>query len=202
VHLAVDVDLGGSATVPGSEQHTTAAASVLDVLERVHEIRNASQAGEAAEAESPCVGAVANLIGDSRHGALATSRAVGRSRATVQARNWGGAVELGTGLGWLLGSGRLDSILLLLRLLGLLIHLLLRWGRLAVGLLLLLVVDLLVRVLVDGRLLVAGHIRRLRVLVHGDSSVLLLHCGGGVEVECLVAKKERGVFLLLEREGM
>lgn len=45
--------LGGAAAMPGCKQHTTAAALVLDVLERVHDVGNASQADEAAETESP-----------------------------------------------------------------------------------------------------------------------------------------------------
>ena len=52
-HLAVDMDLGGSAAVPGGEQHTAATALVLDVLEGVHKIGDASQAEEAAEPKSP-----------------------------------------------------------------------------------------------------------------------------------------------------
>jgi hypothetical protein len=53
-NLRVDVHFGRSATVPGSEQHTTATALVLNVLERGHQVGNASQAGETAETESPC----------------------------------------------------------------------------------------------------------------------------------------------------
>ena len=53
-NLRVDVHFGGSATVPGSEQHAAATALVLDVLERRHQVGNASQAGETAESESPC----------------------------------------------------------------------------------------------------------------------------------------------------
>lgn len=45
--------LGGTATMPGSEQDTAASALMLDVLERVHDVGDASQAGEAAETESP-----------------------------------------------------------------------------------------------------------------------------------------------------
>jgi hypothetical protein len=164
--------------MPGGEQNTTAAAPVLDVLERVHEIRNASQAGQAAETESPSVGGASDFIRNRGHGALTAGRAVGRSTTAVQARNWGGALELGSGLDRRSGTGRLE--LLLRR--GSLIHLL-RWGRLAVRLLLLrllihlLLLVLLIRVLVDGWLLMAGNVGGLRVLVHGDC-VLLLHLAG------------------------
>ena len=53
LHLRVDVHLGGARAMPGSEEHAAAAALVLDVLERVHDIGNAAQADEAAETESP-----------------------------------------------------------------------------------------------------------------------------------------------------
>lgn len=49
------MNLGASATVPSRKKHATATALVLDILERVHHIRNASQAAEAAKTESPGV---------------------------------------------------------------------------------------------------------------------------------------------------
>lgn len=109
---------------------------------------------------------VTNLVGDSGHGALAAGGAISGSRATVQAGNGSGTLELGASLG---RSTGLSSELLLGR--GGLIHLLRRRG-LSEGLLLLLLrmllVDLLVGVLVDGRLLMASNVGRLWVLVHGD----------------------------------
>ena len=51
--LAVDVDLGGTAAVPGSEQHAAAATLVLNILERVHEVRDTAEADETAETKSP-----------------------------------------------------------------------------------------------------------------------------------------------------
>lgn len=45
--------LSGAAAVPCSKQHTAAAALVLHVLERVHDVRDAAQAEQAAETESP-----------------------------------------------------------------------------------------------------------------------------------------------------
>lgn len=40
--LVVKMNLGGSATMPRSEQHTATATFVLYVLERVHEVGNAA----------------------------------------------------------------------------------------------------------------------------------------------------------------
>jgi hypothetical protein len=51
--LGVDVHLGGAGAMPSSEQHTATTALMLNILERVHHIRNAAQAGQAAETKSP-----------------------------------------------------------------------------------------------------------------------------------------------------
>jgi hypothetical protein len=52
-HLGVDVHLGGAAAMPGGKQDAAATALVGDILHAVHDIGNASEAGETAEAESP-----------------------------------------------------------------------------------------------------------------------------------------------------
>lgn len=52
--LRVDVYFGGTAAVPGGKEHTTAPTLVLNVLERIHDIRNASETEAAAEKASPC----------------------------------------------------------------------------------------------------------------------------------------------------
>ena len=49
----MDVDLGGSAAVPGGEQDAALAALVGDVLGGAHHVGNAAQAGKAAQTESP-----------------------------------------------------------------------------------------------------------------------------------------------------
>jgi hypothetical protein len=45
--------LGSAAAMPGREQDTAAATLVLDVLHRVHEVGDAAETDEAAEAEGP-----------------------------------------------------------------------------------------------------------------------------------------------------
>ena len=52
--LTVNMLLCSTAAVPRSEQNTASSALVLDILHRAHHIRNAAQAGETAETESPC----------------------------------------------------------------------------------------------------------------------------------------------------
>jgi len=51
--------------MPGREEHTAAAAFVLNILQRVDQVGNAAQAGEAAETESPgavcCQSSIATL---------------------------------------------------------------------------------------------------------------------------------------------
>jgi len=168
------MDLSGTAAMPGGEQHAAATALVRDVLERVHNIGNAAQADETAEAQGPSVCGVSNLIGDIGHGALAASRAVSRGGTAAKGCNGGRVLVNGSGLlvrwhglGWSKG---------LLGLLGGPICALLRRRRLCVLhlrlTLLVLRLDVCVRVLmVDGRL--AGHVGgSLGVLVHGDVSLL------------------------------
>lgn len=48
--------LGSAAAMPRSEQYTTAPTLVLNVLGRVHNVGNASEAHEAAETEGPGTG--------------------------------------------------------------------------------------------------------------------------------------------------
>jgi len=47
------MNLGGAAAVPGRKQHAAPSTFMLDVLERVHNVGNASEAAETAEAKSP-----------------------------------------------------------------------------------------------------------------------------------------------------
>lgn len=51
--LRVDVHLGGAAAMPRSKQHTAAPTLVLHILERVHKVRDTSQAHQAAQTGSP-----------------------------------------------------------------------------------------------------------------------------------------------------
>lgn len=51
--LRVDVHLGGAAAMPRRQQHAAAPALVRNVLEAVHDVRDAAQTAEAAEAEGP-----------------------------------------------------------------------------------------------------------------------------------------------------
>jgi len=156
-NLGMDVHLRGSAPVPGSKQDTTPSAFMLDILKRVHEIRDASQAEEAAETKGPSMGSVSNLISNLRHAPLATSRTIGRRRTPVQTSNGRRVLELGAGS---LSNGS-DArgaggrhVLLLLLLLGhrvAALHLLGRRRLRVLQLLRLLVLLLHVGVLVDGR---------------------------------------------------
>ena len=63
--LGVDVHLGRAGAMPGREEHTAAAAFVLNILQRVDQVGNAAQAGEVAETESPgavcCQSSIATL---------------------------------------------------------------------------------------------------------------------------------------------
>jgi hypothetical protein len=52
----VDVHLGGATAMPGGKQDAAATALVGDILHAVHDIGNASEAGETAETESPGAG--------------------------------------------------------------------------------------------------------------------------------------------------
>jgi hypothetical protein len=184
--LRVDMDLRGTALMPCSEQDTALSALVLDVLERVHGVGDAAQAGEAAETESPCVCSISRLVRNIRHSALTASRAIGRRRPPVQRSNGRGVLVHGAALLLRRHAGvscyRSGVLLQLARLRVTLV--LLGRRRAAEGLLWLLrlrvhlvLVELgLVRVLVvDGGLL-PGHVGGLGVLVHGDT--LLLHCDG------------------------
>jgi len=56
IRLGVNVHLGGAAAMPRRQQDTAAAALVLHVLERVHDVGNAAQAAETAETGAPCTG--------------------------------------------------------------------------------------------------------------------------------------------------
>ena len=49
----MDVRFGNAGAVPGCEQDPTAAAFMLHILHRVHEVRNAARAQTAAEYECP-----------------------------------------------------------------------------------------------------------------------------------------------------
>lgn len=178
----MDVHLSRAGTVPGREEHTAAAALVLDVLERVHHVGDAAQADEAAETKSPGVCGVARLVRNVGHGALSTGRAIRRRRSPVQRSNRRRILVDGAALS-LRGHARVALGLVEARLLRLNeAALLLRGRRPSVLRLLRLRVHglalldvLLVRVLgIDRRLL--GDVRRLGVLVHGYT--LLLHCGG------------------------
>lgn len=92
--------------MPGGKQHAATTALVLDVLERVHDVRNAAQADDAAQDKSPgakisvLVGSpfeemgiagldslcrVTDFVADVGHGPLSASRAVSGCRAPVQA---------------------------------------------------------------------------------------------------------------------
>jgi hypothetical protein len=177
--LRVDVHLSGAATMPGGEQNTAATALMLDVLERVHDVGNAAQAGKAAETKSPSVCGVADFVGNVGHGALAASRAIGWSRSSVERSNRGGVlVDSSTRLlrrhAWVL----VDSLLRLdVCTLGLLRVRRARLRELLLRLLIhLVLVVLRVRVLVVdwGLRLRSSDVRRQRVLVHGDT--LFLHC--------------------------
>lgn len=186
--LRVDVHLGGSAAVPCGEQNAALAALVLNVLGRVHDVGDAAQADETAEAKSPCVCGVTRLESGVGHGALSTGRAVSGGGTAVERGNGSRALILGAALGlrghaWvgarlaglrvrlLLLGGRGRAGVGLLWLLGLRVHL--AWLLLVLGrVLVLLGVWVLV---VDGGLL-PGDVGGLGVLIHGDA--LLLHCDG------------------------
>jgi hypothetical protein len=110
------VHLRGAATMPSSEQNTALSTLVLDVLERVHKVGNASQAGEAAKTKSPCaihllamrsyiapndvdsLYCVTRLVRNTGHGALTASRAVGRRRSSVERGNGCSILVEGSGL--------------------------------------------------------------------------------------------------------
>lgn len=201
----MDVHLGGAAAMPGSEQDTALSALMLNVLERVHDVRNAAETEQAAETESPStihllasvskppnstpidsLCSVANLIGNVGHCTLSASRAVSRSRRSVERGNGRGILVDGSTL--LLGRhARVLLVLLILGLAGRLrrhVLLLLLWRRratvLLLGRLLIhggLLVLLLIRVLVDGRLatsMLVGEVGGLGILVHGNCAYLLV----------------------------
>lgn len=52
-YLGVDVHLGGATAMPRSKQHTTPSTLVLHILERVHNIRDTSQAAKTAKTRAP-----------------------------------------------------------------------------------------------------------------------------------------------------
>lgn len=204
-HLRMDVHLGSSATMPGCQQHTASSALVLDILERVHNVWDTSQAAETAETQSPGMRSISRLKRRVGHAPLPARGTIRRRRPAVQVGNGRRAlVLLAAGLlrrhagllgvhalllrlhigrvGVLLRGRRADGVLLGRR--GGRAELLLWWVLGILRLLLLLVLGVGVLV-VDGRLLLwlAGHVGRhgrLRVLLHGDT--LLLHFGGCVGV--------------------
>ena len=86
------MNLGGAAAVPGRKQHAAPSTFMLDVLERVHNVGNASEAAETAEAKSPSMGGVSCFKRSVRHGTLSARRAVSRRRATTETRDRSGVL--------------------------------------------------------------------------------------------------------------
>lgn len=99
--------------MPSREMHTTLGASVFDVLQARHQVRNAAETEAAANGSSPAVGGVAYHLRRGSHGLFAATWTLNRGRALGQA-----------------GDGHGDALLLRRLLLGLLIALLpiLSWG--------------------------------------------------------------------------
>lgn len=90
--------LGGAATMPGSEEDAATTALVLNVLERVHDIGNASQAAETAETKSPGVCGVSSLEGNVCESPLSACWAIGGSRRSVKRSDGSSGLVRGTAL--------------------------------------------------------------------------------------------------------
>lgn len=45
-----------AAAMPGGQQHAAASTLVLDILEAVHDVGDAAEQAETAEAQGPCAG--------------------------------------------------------------------------------------------------------------------------------------------------
>lgn len=166
--------------MPRSKEYTTATTLVLDVLERVHDVGNATEAETAAENTGPCVCGVSRFIHNARHGPLSTGWAVCRGWSTSKVGNWC-RVLVNSAAGLLRWHARLRlHVSLVLRLD--ILTLLLLWGRRASVLLLRLRVHALLLLLIllgsgvlvihRRRWLLARNVGGHGILLHGDFVVL------------------------------